>query len=108
MYTRVAAWASSATYMKRRKRQDGPETYMQQIWYLISVTGQVIAITASLGEEGGLRRTHSCGMVEFRPSSSQPSDVQDCCLPGLGYPSGVDLSSSSTCSVSPPTANLER
>jgi hypothetical protein len=26
------------TYMKRRKRQDGPETYMQQIWYLISVT----------------------------------------------------------------------
>jgi hypothetical protein len=23
--------------MKRRKRQDGPETYMQQIWYLISV-----------------------------------------------------------------------
>jgi hypothetical protein len=26
------------TYMKRIKRQDGPETYMQQIWYLISVT----------------------------------------------------------------------
>jgi hypothetical protein len=24
--------------MKRRKRQDDPETYMQQIWYLISVT----------------------------------------------------------------------
>jgi hypothetical protein len=26
------------TYMKRRKCQDSPETYMQQIWYLISVT----------------------------------------------------------------------
>jgi hypothetical protein len=26
------------TYMKRRKRQDGPETYMQPIWYLISVS----------------------------------------------------------------------
>jgi hypothetical protein len=26
------------TYMKRRKLQDGPVTYMQQIWYLISVT----------------------------------------------------------------------
>src|SRR5271156_3886187 len=26
------------TYMKRRKCQDGPETYMKQIWYLISVT----------------------------------------------------------------------
>src|SRR5436305_1858655 len=26
------------TYMKRRKCQDGPETYMQQRWCLISVT----------------------------------------------------------------------
>ena len=25
------------TYMRRRKRQDGSETYMQQIWYLIKV-----------------------------------------------------------------------
>jgi hypothetical protein len=24
--------------MKRRECQDGPETYMQQIWYLIPVT----------------------------------------------------------------------
>src|SRR5271156_4047737 len=29
------------TYMKRRKCQDGPETYMQQIWYVISVTSNV-------------------------------------------------------------------
>jgi hypothetical protein len=28
--------------MKRRKCQDGPETYMQQIWYLISVTSGIV------------------------------------------------------------------
>jgi hypothetical protein len=31
------------TYMKRRKRQDGPQTYMQQMWYLISVTRVVVS-----------------------------------------------------------------
>jgi hypothetical protein len=40
-YSGVAAWAARATpptYVGRRMFQDGPETYMQQIWYLISVT----------------------------------------------------------------------
>src|SRR2546423_9681792 len=35
------------TYMKRRKCQDGPETYMQQIWYLISVTENVSRVRPS-------------------------------------------------------------
>jgi hypothetical protein len=38
------------TCMKRRKRQDSPETYMQQIWYLISLTEPVKKESGSCAE----------------------------------------------------------
>jgi len=43
MYTKAAAWRpapSLPTYMERSRFQDGPETNMEQIWYLISVTSE--------------------------------------------------------------------
>jgi len=63
--------------MKRRKRQDGPETYTKQIWYLISVTSgnrtNCYTYFGAGGEGGGTRNCWLVGwLVEAVTEATEP------------------------------------